>query len=214
MIRFEHIDGKIEVASYSPSASLRDLWEAVEGERVRGPLKTRQCRGCGVCCSDLIPVLGLDLELFRNELGLENLALPQRPDLQERQRGIEHLARDLGASIEESAVLYEFNQADPITPVRRQDGSCLFLQKGLCTIYPSRFFICRLYVCTMGDRFATLQEMIVTQGTWDAYVRMGWLAEKEVPHNPFIGARSYEDVAISAFDSLGPQSAEKLFFFY
>ena len=140
--------------------------------------------------------------------------MPPAPDLELRARAVRDMSRNMNIPEAESAVLYEFNQADPVTTVRHDDGTCVFLDNRICTVYESRFFVCRLYVCTMGTRLSTLQENIVTQGTWHAYSRLGWVPEEQIAHNPFAGAATYDDVDLGAFEALGPKSPQELFFFF
>ena len=217
-IRLSAIDGKLELASFSATASLTDLAEGLESARSSDDLRTRACRGCGECCSDLIPVLAPDLFVLAGSLGVtreelfsEYLSLPARPVRAQRERGIEDLARQFNITERAAAWIYEFNQANPITFRRKRSGECVFLADNLCTIYADRPFICRLYVCNMGDNLAVLHEAIVTQGVWHSYVDLGWLSREDIPHNPFIKAASYGAIALSEFDAAEDGSLEQLF---
>jgi hypothetical protein len=61
MVRFEITDETIELAEYSPDTTLPQLSAKLEEFRKTNRLKTKDCKGCGFCCQDNIPVLGFDI---------------------------------------------------------------------------------------------------------------------------------------------------------
>ena len=143
-----------------------------------------------------------------------HLTAPTPPSLEARKRGIRDLTRMNGLSSREAAILYEFNQAEPITPKKRTDGGCTFLDTRLCGIYEDRPFLCMLYVCNMADKLSILHELIVRQGVWHSYAVLGWIPEIEISHNPFVGKPSYDKVLLADFDVNLEKAMEDLFFFF
>ncbi|MBT3275206.1 MAG: hypothetical protein HN368_18775, partial [Spirochaetales bacterium] len=116
-----------------------------------------------------------------------------------------------------AALLYEYNQAEPITLRKGTSGtgaSCMFLEDKLCSIYQARLYTCGLYICTMADKLSILQEQIVRQGIWHSYFQLGWVAESEIGHNPFLKGGSYSRILLSAFDFDLTSALEKLFFYF
>jgi len=214
-------DGKIELAGFSPEESVAALARAVEEFRLHQDLKTRYCCGCGGCCDQAIPVLGLDLPALSAATGLapervagELFDLPAVPTAQERRRAIRDMVRQNGFTEEQAALLYDHNRAEPIILKSKRDGTCIFLRGRLCSIYESRPFMCRLYLCNMGEELSVLYEKIIGQGIWHAYARMGWIDESELGSNPFVGRSSYEEVLLGEFEADLSGAAEKLFFFF
>ena len=108
---------------------------------------------------------------------------------------------------------------------RLQSSPCIFLRDGLCTVYPYRTLICRMYICTpMADEAQTLVYGTVAAGigeflrqaqtegylpkaekagtAWSGYEKMMLelvQAEAERLDNPFRGALKYEEVPLRAF---------------
>ena len=197
-----------------------DLVVAVERFRLVTELKTRYCYGCGLCCYDTIPVLGLDLDGLQRQATLREdplsryVVYPDPPDLEERRRGIQDLIRQHDFTLQQATLIYEHNCAEPLTLAKADTGACRFLNANLCTIYPHRPFACRLYVCNMGDRLEGLYETIVRQGVWHSYCKLGWVATEEIAHNPFLGAGGYDEIKLSEFDFDLQGALEKLFFYF
>jgi Fe-S-cluster containining protein len=201
---------RIELLGYGKGATLSGLAEAVEAIRVTPGLITASCRGCGGCCAEAIPVLGLDLGGGR---GAYSLALPGPPDRAERRHAVEQLAAEHELSREQAALLYDHNNAEPIT-LSRSCGRCDNLSVGLCTIYGRRPYACRLYVCNMGERLEGVYEGIVALGTWHAYHVLGWIDEGDIAGNPFLGAGGYHEVPVEAFEANLRSALESLFFYF
>jgi len=223
MVRLELEKEKIELKEYSDDASLQELTKEVESFRLTNHLKTRYCKGCGECCNQPIPVMGLDIMILQENTGLslykvleKYIVFPQKPNLNSRRDGIKEFVNMCGLSKSEAALLYEYNQCEPLILPRKKDGTCSFLnnQTGLCTIYEYRPFTCGLYICTMGDELSMLQEMIVRQGTWYAYSLLGWVDRGEISHNPFLNADSYDRVYIKDFKFNSERAIEQLFFYF
>ncbi len=223
MIRLELENDKIELKEYSDDASLQELTKEVETFRLTNDLKTRYCKGCGECCNQPIPVLGLDIINFQKKTSLslkeicdKYIVFPRKPDLNSRRKGIKEFMNMCGLTKEEAALLYEYNQCEPLILPRKKDGTCTFLdnETGLCTIYAYRTFTCGLYICTMGDELSMLQEMVVRQGTWHAYSMIGWIDRDEISHNPFINADNYDKVYIKDLKFNSEKAIEQLFFYF
>lgn len=223
MIRLELEDDKIELKEYSDDASLQELTKEVEHIRLTNNLKTRYCKGCGECCNQPIPVMGLDIINFqkRNLSSLDEvcdkyLVFPKKPDLDSRHNGIKEFMDTCKLSKDEASLLYEYNQCEPVILPRKKDGTCTFLNNktGLCTIYEYRTYTCGLYICTMGDELSMIQEMIVRQGTWHAYSLLGWIDKDEISHNPFLDADTYDKVYIKDFKFDSQGAIEQLFFYF
>ena len=202
--------GRIELVGYGEEASLAELADAIERIRVAPGLITASCRGCGGCCAEEIPVLGLDLQ---GRIDKDSLTLPKPPDPAERREAVEQLAGEHRLSLEEATLLYDHNNAEPIT-LRRCCGRCVNLAGGLCTIYERRPYICRLYVCNMGERLEGVYQGIVALGTWHAYQVLGWIGEEDLAGNPFITAGGYRDVRVAAFEGSLGRALESLFFYF
>jgi Fe-S-cluster containining protein len=213
-------DGRIELLDYSPSTSLTDLADGLNEFRAQPGLMTGFCAMCARCCYDTIPLFGYDVPALqalaaeRGELWADYVVLPAAPDVAARRRAIKELERDNGMNRAEATLIYEANSAEPITLARNGLGGCRFLDGALCSIYPRRPFACRLYLCNMGERLEALYESIVTQGVWHSYRVMGWIPEEEIPHNPFVAAQSFAEVALESFESDLAAVAEELFFYF
>ena len=224
MIEFEIDDGNIELIRYSEDLTLSRFAEEFDTFRLQHTPLVRDCYACGECCGDPVPVLGYDIRRIRKETGEETeeeaekalrrfIDFPRKPDLEARRKGITDLQRQNGLEELEAVLIYEYNQAEPFTMARR-DGSCYLLEDKLCTVHDSRYYICRLFFCGLGDRLSGLFDTIVSQGVWFSYSLMGWISREEIPHNPFLKADSYDDVRLSDFDVDLQSALEKLFFFF
>ena len=220
MIKLGVVDSRIELVSHQPEATLVDLVAEVERFRLVTELKTKYCYGCGLCCYDTIPVLGLDLADLKHQatgrgadLG-DYVVMPEKPDLEDRRRSINDLVRQHELTSAQATLIYEHNTSEPLTLAKADTGACRFLSGNLCSIYPHRPFACRLYICNMGDQLESLYETIVRQGVWHSYHVLGWLPAEEIGHNPFLGVLSYQEVKLAdfAFDLEG--ALEKLFFYF
>lgn len=211
----------IELVGYHPDATIRDLVDEIERYRLtQTQLITSACAGCGLCCHQRPPVFAQDMPDLSLAGGVLTgasavLDYPDPPDLEARSRGIRELTRDMGMSAEAATRAYEYNQAEPIVLRHGEDGMCVFLRQGMCTIYPHRPLTCRLYICNMGERLELLQERIATEGTWNAYESLGWAAGADLSHNAFRTAGRQMDLKLSAFEPGGDdEDPEKLFFYY
>lgn len=217
MIELTRTDGMLELSAYSPDANLAELCDAVESERSHRSLVTSHCAGCGRCCHfENLPVLGLDLIAFRKrnsaDVPPDWLDVPSPPDLAARRKGIEEMIRQHDFDERVATLLYEFNVAEPVR--YRKERGCVFLKNGFCSFYGGRAYTCSLYVCNMGERLETLQERIVRQGVWHSYHVLGWVDAREIAHNPFLGAETYESVLVRDFDEDLSEAMEKLFFYF
>lgn len=220
-VRLETRGRLIELAGYHPEATIGDLIQEIERYRLsQTRLITSACAGCGLCCHQRPPVFAQDmpdLSLAGGLLTGERAVLdyPDPPDLEARTRGIRELERDMGMSPEAATRTYEYNQAEPIVLRHGEDGMCVFLREGMCTIYPHRPLTCRLYICNMGERLSLLQERIATEGTWRAYESLGWTRGADLTHNAFHTADRQLDLKLAAFEPEGGDGdPEKLFFYY
>lgn len=223
MIQLEVVDNKIELVSYSDDASIQELSDEVNSFRLTNDLKTRDCKGCGECCNQPIPVLGLDLiniqkavNIDLNEVLEKYIVLPAKPDLEQRRKGIKDFVENFGLDEVKAAIMYEYNQCEPLILPRREDGTCEFLDRstGLCQIFHYRPITGGLYLCNMGDELSAIQEMVVRFGTWHAYSMLGWISEEEISYNPFLKADSYDKVYVKDFYFNPEEALEKLFFYF
>ncbi len=202
----------VEIGRYSPDATLAELVEAIAEALAR----SNACRDCCTCCSDEIPVNGIELRSIRERKNraafgpvLSSLVLPERPDMRARRTAIADLAETFEVSPAAATLLYECNNASPLRLRKKEDGGCLLLAEGLCKEYSARPLVCRLYYCRLGRRLAAVTDMVVSQGVWHSYCVMGWIAEAEVAHNPFLDAAGYEDILLSRFDVPLPEPGER-----
>jgi len=221
MIEFIAENEEIELKSYDPGTTLKELSDALEAFRLTCSFKTIDCKGCGECCSDNIPVLGLDLQVLQEGLGISFeeasqsiITLPERPDMNARRKAIKEMSKSASISEIEAAILYEYNNAEPIILAKQEKGECCFLKNKLCSKYTIRPYSCGLYLCSMGEKLSCLEEMIIRQGTWHAYCRLGWISRREISHNPFLKADSYDKLLLSDFDFNLENSLEQLFFYF
>lgn len=214
MVKFEIRNDEIELVEYSDDAALSELSGELENFRQLKGLKTDNCKGCEGCCSDDIPVLGFDLPRFDPD---NDLIIPEKPDLDTRKKGIRDLENNSmnnSMNHEEATLIYEYNNSEPVILKKKQDGECIFLENGLCGHYKTRPYSCGLYLCNMGEHLSFLQEMIIRQGTWHAYNVMGWIDQKDIAHNPFFKADSYDKLLIKDFDYDLKNALEHLFFYF
>lgn len=250
-------NNEIEIRSYDADTTLAGLAAELEAFRQTAPdLRTGKCKGCGECCSDNIPVLGLDLAVLGldpetlgtdpasvgpnpEEQGTEPtvpgsdtaalsgkqspdhrqadgsiLVLPDKPDMAFRRKAIREMCEWTSISELEATLLFEYNNAEPLILARQASGECCFLKDGLCTRYTARPYSCGLYLCNMGRRLAYIQEMIVRQGTWHAYSKLGWIREADIPHNPFLRAYSYDELYVADFEFDLKSTSDQLFFYF
>ena len=222
MIRLAVEDNTIEMLEYSESSSLSELRQCVEETREHEGLKTADCAGCGQCCFyENLPILGYDISPLAENLGVTVKQLfekwvskPEPPNIDERRIAIRDLERQQKVSSQVAALLYEYNQAEPIRFAKSEAGSCVLLNDNLCTIYTIRPYTCALYVCNMGEKLSVLQEQIVRQGVWHSYFLMEWVPEQDISHNPFLRHNSYDDLLISEFDFDLESALESLFFYF
>lgn len=219
MVGLEIIDRSIELTDYDHDASLAELIASLEALRTRPGLRTAACHLCGECCSDLIPLFGIDIEPLSRRLrcSVESLmervlVLPQQPDLDARRTAIQALSRDMENA--SAALVYEYNAAEPLTFRRRDSGTCKLQDRLLCTIYGDHPTACRFYLCNMGERLSVLYENVVRQGIWHSYAVVGWIDEAEIAHNPFVGARDASEVRLDSFDVDLSSALESLFFYF
>lgn len=203
---------EIDLVGYDGTATVGDLIEALEQIRLRPGLATVGCAGCGLCCRDRVPVLGVDLPkleqllgIGREQLLIDHLDLPMKPDPVDRVAQITNLARQLRTSMAEATLLYEWNTGDPLVPKQEKDGFCHWLQDRRCSVYSGRPLICSFYLCNFGDRLSALFDAIVRQGVWHSYVVLGWIDCSEIAHNPFLTVDDPTHAPLSAFDvDVGP----------
>lgn len=221
MVEFQSINEEIELKSYTPETTLRELSGALEEFRLKCPLRTIECKGCGECCSDNIPVLGLDLQILQSGMGLSFeqaaesvLLLPEQPDIAARRKAIREMSESAGITELEATLLYEYNNAEPIILKKKSEGECCFLEANLCSRYLIRPYSCGLYLCNMGEKLSYIQEMIIRQGTWHAYYRLGWIDGDEIAHNPFLKENCYDRLLLADFDFKLDNTLEQLFFYF
>ena len=219
MIALRRIDHSIELEGYDPTDTLEDLIWALDAARRTPGLRTASCHLCGECCGDLVPVLGIDLLPLSRRIGADALygsvlTLPDRPDMRERRESIASLTRDSEMEATTASLIYEYNNAEPVTFRRHANGVCTLQHNLLCTIYGGHPTACRFYLCNMAERLSVLYENVVRQGVWHSYVTLGWISESDVPHNPFLGASSCADVRLSTFDVDLSGALEALFFYF
>jgi len=257
-------NNEIEIRRYDADTTLAGLAAELEAFRQTAPdLRTGKCKGCGECCSDNIPVLGLDLAILDLDpaalctgpgakganpaaaspnpeaqgtepavpdfhpraLGGRHgpdtgqaagsiLVLPDKPDMAFRRKAIKAMCEWTSISELEATLLFEYNNAEPLILARQASGECCFLKNGLCTRYTARPYSCGLYLCNMGRRLAYIQEMIVRQGTWHAYSKLGWISEADIPHNPFLRADSYDKLCVADFEFDLKSTSDQLFFYF
>jgi Fe-S-cluster containining protein len=212
MIKFSIHDDLIELDEYSPDVTLSELAMKLDAFRSNADLKTKKCPGCGECCSDNIPVLGYDLDLYEGKYD-DCLIMPEKPDVKSRKKAIDDLLKN-SMSLIDATLIYEYNNSEPIILNKKSDGECIFLKGGFCGSYRVRPYSCGLYLCVMGEKLSYIEEMIIRQGTWHAYNRMGWIDESEIRHNPFLKTDSYCKLLVKDFDSDLKGALDSLFFYF
>ena len=248
MIEFIAEDEEIELKYYDPDTTLSELALELEAFRLTCGLKTSECKGCGECCSDDIPVLGLDISTILEGMNIsfdqavqKTLVLPEKPNVAFRRKAILEMTQTSSITPLEATLLFEYNNAEPIILASKaertiqsiQDGQanqhvssvqsaqsdenrevCCFLEDNLCSRYTIRPYSCGLYLCNMGERLSYIQEMIIRQGTWHAYYKLGWINEEEITHNPFLKADSYDKLRVADFEFKLENTLEQLFFYF
>ncbi len=198
MIDFS-ITGKnsVDIKEYSQDCSLGDLVNGLD----LFLLKNGACRRCGTCCHDPIPLNGIELrEIMGGKTGSPRPLIPKKPDVGKRIKSIKEISRTFEMPMDAATILHDFNNADPVCVPKTADGNCVHNAQSECSIYPDRPLICRLYHCRFRPRLSGLVDMIVAQGVWHSYLIMGWIGEKDISRNPFLGAGAYADIPLSAFD--------------
>jgi Fe-S-cluster containining protein len=219
MIELAYKKRKLDIVDHSPDASLAELADAVETFASGSKAGEAGCKRCGECCNRE-PVLGLDMKILskREGMGLKEWAAarlmpPQFPDLAAREKLIAEFRRQSGMPGLEATVLYEYNQSEPLSFRQDENDRCFYQKDDLCSNYENRPFICRLYLCSFGEKLQGLEEMIVAQGTWHAWHLLGAVPEEMIRHNPFLKADTYGDVKIKDFE-YGLEGALKEMFIY
>lgn len=221
MIEFIAENEEIELNYYDPDTTLSELAVELEAFRLTCGLKTSECKGCGECCSDDIPVLGLDVSTILKGMNIDfdqavqsTLVLPEKPDVAFRRKAILEMAQSSSITPLEATLLFEYNNAEPIILASKNREVCCFLEDNLCSHYTIRPYSCGLYLCNMGERLSYIQEMIIRQGTWHAYYKLGWINEEEIAHNPFLKADSYDKLYVADFEFNLKNTLEQLFFYF
>jgi Fe-S-cluster containining protein len=219
MVKLSVQKGKLDLDEYSENTTLTALLEATESFVASHNVKSVRCRMCGECCSRE-PVLGLDMMLLAAREGVSvqdwaaaHLMEPVFPDLAAREKLIREFRAQTGMPELDAIKLYEYNQSEPLSFRQDENERCLYQKDNLCTNYANRPFICKLYLCGFGERLQALEEMIVAQGTWHAWSLLGAVPEVMIKHNPFIGAKSYDELLLKDFE-FKPDGAEELFFYF
>jgi len=221
MTEFVAKNNEIELKYYDPDTTLTELSEELDRYRLSSSLKSSGCKGCGGCCSDNIPVLGPDIDTLLEGTGLnleqackELFIMPEKPDITARRKAIREMSKTADITQLEATLLFEYNNAEPIILAKQDMGECCLLRNRLCSHYAIRPYSCSLYLCDMGERLSYIQEMIIRQGTWYAYAKLGWIDEREIPHNPFLKADSYDELLVSDFEFKLDNTLDQLFFYF
>lgn len=142
------------------------------------------------------------------------LILPEKPDINFRRKAIKEMSDSTSITVLESTLLFEYNNAEPIILSKQGGGECCFLENRLCSKYSVRPYSCGLYLCNMGKKLSYIEEMIIRQGTWHAYYLLGWIDFKDISHNPFLKADTYENLLLKDFDFNFENALEQLFFYF
>lgn len=221
MTEFVAQDNEIELSYYDPDTTLTELSEELDRFRLTSGLKSSGCKGCGGCCSDNIPVLGPDIDTLLKGFGMsleqasrDLFIMPEKPDIKSRRKAIREMSESAGITQLEASLLFEYNNAEPIILAKQESGECCMLENSLCYHYTIRPYSCGLYLCDMGERLSYIQEMIIRQGTWYAYAKLGWISESEIPHNPFLKSGSYDELLVSDFEFKLDNTLDQLFFYF
>jgi len=195
----------LDILIADQNASVLDYLFAVDDFIVNAPVErarnqwSSSCYGCFACCQERVPLTSIDYEqIFRYHTI----------------RAEKHTWRRCLDII--SLITVVGRQVD-ITLRLDRSGMCIFLDRnrGLCTIYPIRPLVCRMYVCTpLSKNAADLRELVVNMGE-DELVRL-WLWDalhaKTMPvfhegdqadihiedwkENPFSGKKDYRDILL------------------
>lgn len=221
MLVFAVQDDEIELKHYDPETTLKELSDELDRFRLSSGLRSSGCKGCGGCCSDNIPVLGPDIGPLLEGFGIdleqasrELFIMPEKPNIAARRKAIAEMSKTASITELEAALLFEYNNAEPIILAKQASGECCLLHDRLCSRYLIRPYSCGLYLCDMGERLSYIQEMIIRQGTWYAYSKFGWIEEIEISHNPFLKADSYDKLLVSDFDFKLENTLDQLFFYF
>ncbi|HEX2947014.1 MAG TPA: YkgJ family cysteine cluster protein [Clostridia bacterium] len=221
MIEFAAQNNEIELKDYDPDTTLEALSEELDRFRLRSGLKSSGCKGCGGCCSDNIPVLGPDIDSLLKGFGMsleqasrDLFIMPEKPDIPARRKAIREMSVSASITQLEATLLFEYNNAEPIILAKQASGECCLLDDRLCSRYAIRPYSCGLYLCDMGERLSYIQEMIIRQGTWYAYAKLGWIDKAEISHNPFLKTDSYDKLLVSDFEFKLDNTLEQLFFYF
>lgn len=221
MIKFVTQENEIELKYYDPDTTLKELSDELDAFRLSSGLKSSGCKGCGGCCSDNIPVLGPDVDPLLRGFGMsleqasrELFIMPEKPDIAARRKAIREMSESASITQLEAALLFEYNNAEPIILAKQASGECCLLHDRLCSRYSLRPYSCGLYLCDMGERLSYIQEMIIRQGTWYAYCKLGWIDKAEISHNPFLRSESYDELFVRDFDFKLENTLDQLFFYF
>ena len=157
---------------------------------------------------------GADTSTGSRKVAAQLLTLPEKPDIAARRKAIREMSAAAGITQLEAILLYEYNNAEPIILKKQESGECCFLKNRLCSRYTIRPYSCGLYLCDMGEKLSYLQEMVIRQGTWHAYYKLGWVQKEDISHNPFLKSESYDELLVSDFDFHLENTLEQLFFYF
>lgn len=220
MIKLTYKKGKLDITGHSEDATLAELADALESFVSEPKARAAACRMCGECCQDE-PVLGLDIKILskREGMGIKEwaearLVPPQFPDLAARRKLIAEFRRNTGMPEREATVLYEVNQYEPMPFKQDERGRCVWQKGNLCSDFSRRAFVCRLYLCSFGEKLQALEEMVAAQGTWHAWHLLGGVPEEMVKHNPFLRAETYDDVLVKDFEYRFDEALKELFAYF
>ncbi|MDA8235016.1 MAG: YkgJ family cysteine cluster protein [Clostridia bacterium] len=164
-------------------------------ELTRTRQKISSCEGCPRCCSERIPLTGIDVDILRKGLG----------DL------------DFADFINRYCHVLVDGPAVDIMLAAKFTGECIFLrpEDGRCANYTYRPLVCQTFICCpTSPRADKLRELVVNLGE-DELVRR-WFREGLSPSgeliiheawdpdlniddwqaNPFTGKEGYQDVLL------------------
>lgn len=185
-------------------ADLLSAWEPLSGDpaiyKAFAANHYADCRGCQVNCCRQAYVI---------------------PDL----IALKRMSAYLGIAELDFARNYLDAEKLGITIPRLQTSPCIFLQEGLCTVYPVRTLICRFYLCTqiLGETeefiytitlagMAATQQYLAEAGLFDEQDGQVGLTDYEQHFlrffgeyrgtrmvEAFLGARDYTEIPLSLF---------------